>query len=177
MPRRRSAPTSLPPAESISATSTARLPPSSIPPFRTPAERRAVSAIARIIRLRRRRGRCRTALAGLLLTAGTTAAAIPPLDELRRDRRLADDLYTATTSDAATFEKALSNPALRTELEHTLNRNLTDDTLKAMATHARAEADYWSAYRVGVDKMIGAEYPGAENRRAPGRAAPPVPGV
>jgi hypothetical protein len=136
-----------------------------------------VSAIARITRSRRRRRPCGVALAGLLLTAGTAAAAIPPLEDLRRDRRMADDLYTATTGDAAAFEKALGNTALRAELEHTLNRQLSDDTLKAMATHARAEADYWSAYRIGIDKMIGAEYPGAENRRAPGRAAPPAPGI
>jgi hypothetical protein len=110
--------------------------------------------------------------------AGTAAASTPPnpsigLDELRRDRRMADDLYKATTSDAAAFEKALITPALRAGLEQTLNRQLSDDTLKAMASHARAEADYWASYRAGIDQAIGAEYPGADNRRAPGRQPPP----
>lgn len=113
------------------------------------------------------------ALLLLGLAAGTAMAAIPPLDDLRRDRRMADDLYRATTSDAAAFEKAMRKPALRTELEQTLNRHLDDNTLAAMASHARAEADYWATYRAGIDKMIGAEYPGAENRRAPGRSPPP----
>jgi len=123
----------------------------------------------------------------LVVTAGTAAAAMPPpdappgsrvgIDELRRDRRMAEQLFQATTSDAATFEKALTTPDLRRQLEQTLNRKLSDDTLTAMASHARAEADYWAAYRAGIDKMIGAEYPGAENRRAPGRRPPPIPGV
>ncbi len=114
---------------------------------------------------------------------GTAVAATPPdtgagINELRRDRRMAEQLYQATTSDAAAFEKALTTPALRMQLEHTLNRLLSDDTLTAMASHARAEADYWASYRVGIDKMIGAEAPGTDNRRAPGRPPPPpVPGV
>jgi hypothetical protein len=63
----------------------------------------------------------------LVLAAGSAGAATPPdspasLDELRRDRRMADDLYKATTSDAATFEKALATPALRSELEQAMNR-------------------------------------------------------
>jgi hypothetical protein len=122
---------------------------------------------------RRRARRLPAALLLLALTAGTAAAAIPPLDELRRDRRMAADLYSATTSDAATFEKAVRTPALRAQLEQTLNRQLPDDTLKAMAEHARAEADYWAAYGAGIDKMIGAEYPDADRRRAPGRQPPP----
>ncbi|HVH81543.1 MAG TPA: hypothetical protein VM782_19235, partial [Stellaceae bacterium] len=112
------------------------------------------------------------ALVSTLMTIATATAAIPPLEELRRDRRMADDLYKATTSDAAAFEKALLTPALRAELERTLNRPLPDDTLKAMASHARAEADYWAAYRVGIDKAIGAEYPASGNRRSPGRPPP-----
>jgi hypothetical protein len=121
----------------------------------------------------------------LVVTAGAAAAAMPPdappvsrvgIDELRRDRRMAEQLFQATTSDAATFEKALTTADLRRQLEQTLNRKLSDDTLTAMASHARAEADYWSSYRAGIDKMIGAEAPEAGNRRAPGRA-PPIPGV
>lgn len=112
------------------------------------------------------------------LALGAAEAATPPnaavtLDELRRDRRMADDLYRATSSDAAAFEKALRTPALRAELEQTLNRRLPDDTLKAMATHARAEADYWAAYRRGIERAIGAENPSVEGRRAPGRPPPP----
>jgi hypothetical protein len=111
------------------------------------------------------------------LTTGLAAAAAPlTLDELRRDRRMADDLYQATSSDFAAFERALTMPALRTELEHALNRELSDDTLTAMASHARAEAEYWASYRAGIDQVIGAEYPEANNRRAPGRA-PPASGV
>jgi hypothetical protein len=127
---------------------------------------------------RRRRGRryC-GAFAGLLLTTGLAAAATPPnpavtLDELRRDLRTADDLFAATSSDAAAFERALRTPTLRSELEQTLHRPLPDETLKAMASHARAEADYWAAYRTGIERAIGAEYPGAEGRRAPGRRPP-----
>ena len=85
---------------------------------------------------------------------------------------MADDLFKATTSDAASFEKALTNPTLRAGLEQTLNRKLTDETLMAMASHARAEADYWAAYRTGIDRAIGAEFPGVDNRRSPGRTPP-----
>jgi hypothetical protein len=121
------------------------------------------------------------ALAWLALTAGLAGATTPPnpsvgLDELRRDLRMADDLYRATSSDAAAFERALRTPALRSELEQTLNRPLPDATLQVMASHARAEADYWAAYRFGIEKTIGAEYPNAEGRRAPGRR-PPTEGV
>lgn len=127
---------------------------------------------------RRRGRRCCGALAWLVLTSGVAAAATPPnpgigLDELRRDLRMADDLFKATSSDAAAFERALRTPALRGELEQTLNRPLPDETLRAMASHARAEADYWAAYRSGVERTIGAEYPGSEGRRAPGRRPPP----
>ena len=136
-----------------------------------------LSVRRRITALRRRGRRYCGALAWCVLTTGVAAAATPPnatvgLDELRRDLRMADDLFKATSSDAAAFERALRTPALRSELEQTLNRPLPDDTLKAMASHARAEADYWTAYRAGIQRAIGAEYPGAEGRRAPGRAPP-----
>ncbi|MBV8778093.1 MAG: hypothetical protein JO258_12940, partial [Alphaproteobacteria bacterium] len=115
------------------------------------------------------------------LGGGVAAAATPPnptvsLDQLRRDLTMADELIRATSSDATAFERALRTPALRSELEQTLNRPLPDDTLRAMASHARAEADYWTSYRAGIEKVIGAEYPGAEGRRAPGRR-PPAPGI
>jgi hypothetical protein len=127
-----------------------------------------LSAGRRITGLRRRLRPCWGALAGVLLATGA-AAATPPnpsigLDELRRDRRMADDLYKATTSDAAAFEKALRTPALRAELEQTLNRKLSDDTLTAMASHARAEADYWASYRAGIDHAIGAARPAGRRR-------------
>jgi hypothetical protein len=134
--------------------------------------------MGRIRALRRRVRPCWGVLAWVLLMTGPAAASTTPdgalvgLDELRRDGRMADDLFKATTSDAAAFEKALTTPALRAGLEQTLNRKLSDDTLKAMASHARAEADYWVAYRTGIEKAIGAEYPGVDNRRSPGRAPP-----
>jgi hypothetical protein len=136
-----------------------------------------VKATARIRVFRRRLRPCWGALVWVLLTAGTGAASAPPdavvsLDELRRDRRMADDLFKATTSDAAAFEKAITNPTLRAGLEQTLNQKLTDDTLMAMASHARAEADYWAAYRTGIDRAMGAEFPGVDNRRSPGRTPP-----
>ena len=137
-----------------------------------------LSAAWRIKACRRRVRRCWGAFACFLLTTGLAEGATPrnpsiPLDELRRDYRMADDLFKATTSDAAAFERALSTPALRTELEQTLNRSLSDDTLNAMASHARAEADYWVAYRTGIERAIGAEYPGSDYRRSPGRKPPP----
>jgi hypothetical protein len=101
------------------------------------------------------------------------ALAAVGIDELRRDRRTADDLYKATIDDAAIFEKAIVTPALRAQLEETLHRQLTDDTLRAMASHARAEADYWMAYRRGIEREIGVEQPDTEERRAPGRRPPP----
>jgi hypothetical protein len=102
-----------------------------------------------------------------------SANATVGIDELRRDRRMADDLYKATTDDAAIFDKAIVTPALRAQLEETLHRQLTDDTLRAMASHARAEADYWAAYRRGIEREIGVEQPDTEGRRAPGRRPPP----
>jgi hypothetical protein len=117
------------------------------------------------------------ALAWVVMMTGLVVATSPAdasvgIDELRRDRRMANDLYKATTSDAAAFEKALRAPALRNELEQTLNRKLSDETLEAMAGHARAEADYWASYRAGIDRMVGAEAPAFDNRRMPGEPAP-----
>jgi hypothetical protein len=125
----------------------------------------------------RRFGRLHRILPALLIGAGVSVAAAPShasasLDELRHDLKMSDELYRATTSDAATFEKAILTPAVRASLEEAMSRPLTDDTLKAMASHARAEADYWAAYKTGIQRVIGAEYPDAAGRRAPGRPAP-----
>jgi hypothetical protein len=129
----------------------------------------------------RRRRRFTRLLPALLAWAGASVAAPPvfasaSLDELRQDMRMSDELYRATTSDAATFEKAIITPAVRASLEEAMSRPLTDDTLKAMAAHARAEADYWASYRAGIRRAIGAEYPDAMGRRAPGRSGPPEEG-
>jgi hypothetical protein len=63
---------------------------------------------------------------------------------------MADKLYKATTSDAATFQQAIGNPELRHRLEQALKTPLTDDKLHSMAAHASAEAAYWDAYRRGL---------------------------
>ncbi|HYM72727.1 MAG TPA: hypothetical protein VET89_07075 [Stellaceae bacterium] len=136
-----------------------------------------LSVPRRIDRSRRERRLGRSALAFMAAMTALTGAATPPhasvdIGELRRDRRMADELYSATTGDAAAFEKALKTPVLRSELERTLNRQLSDETLQAMASHARAEADYWASYRRGIDMAIGAEGPLIMGRRAPGRAPP-----
>jgi hypothetical protein len=68
--------------------------------------------------------------------------------ELRRYRNMASELYRATSADAETFRRALTNPAVREELERTLNKPLPDETLRAMIDHARAEANY----RNGADR-------------------------
>src|SRR5262249_7428290 len=52
----------------------------------------------------------------------------------------------------------------------------SDETLRSMVAHARAEAAYWTSYRVGLDLMVGVEQPGLAGRRAPGQP-PPVSAV
>ena len=93
--------------------------------------------------------------------------------DIRHQRQMADDLARATAGDAATFQRAINSPQLREELERTLHKQLTPDTLQIMAAQARAESDYWSRYRHGLDLVLGTEQPGAEGRRAPGQAPPP----
>src|SRR5579862_9396230 len=116
----------------------------------------------------------------MLSLANPAAAVVSPSnpvspDELRRDRKMADDLASAIAADAATFEKALTAPQVREQLERALHKKLSNETLQAMAAHAHAEADYWSRYRRGIDLQLGVEQPQPEGRRAPGRA-PPVEG-
>lgn len=93
--------------------------------------------------------------------------------QLRRYRAMADRLYRATSSDAASFEKALSDPAARARLEAVLKKKLPDSTLKAMAAQAAAEATYWRDYRRGIDELVGAELPQAPGRQVPGKPPPP----
>jgi hypothetical protein len=102
------------------------------------------------------------------------AAAGAPAD-LSHYRELANKLYQATSSDAATFEKALADPALRQRLAQALKTPLTDDKLRAMAAHAQAEADYWNRYREGLaqqaEKM--AEGKKAKSEQPGGKSLPP----
>jgi hypothetical protein len=112
-----------------------------------------------------------------LLLAEIAPAATPPeasvrTDELRRQRKMADELATAIMADAATFEKAVGSPQLRAQLERTLNKKLSNETLSAMAVQAHAEAAYWSRYRLGLDLELGIERPEAPGRRAPGQPPP-----
>ncbi len=81
-------------------------------------------------------------------TASSEPAGAPADQSHYRD--LADQLYKATSSDAAAFEQALTDPALRHRLEQALKTSLTDDKLRALAAHAHAEADYWDRYRHGL---------------------------
>jgi hypothetical protein len=102
----------------------------------------------------------------------------PPLaiglrpDDMRGQARMADELSRGTHADADTFERALTTPAVRAELERVLKRQLPDDALRAMAAQARAESDYWLRYREGIERVMGAEFPGLRGRRAPGTRAP-----
>src|SRR5436309_1211174 len=83
----------------------------------------------------------------------------PPLavgmrpDDMRGQARMADELSRGTRADADTFERALTTPAVRAELERVLKRQLPDDALRAMATQARAESDYWLNYRQGIARV------------------------
>jgi hypothetical protein len=80
-------------------------------------------------------------------SAATTA-------DLRHYLEIANKLYKATSSDAATFQQAIGNPQLRGKLQQTLKIPLTDDKLRTMAAHASAEAAYWAAYRQGIVAKI-----------------------
>jgi hypothetical protein len=117
----------------------------------------------------------------LLLLNGVAQAAMPPdapvsNEEMRRLRKMANDLANAIGDDALTFEQALTKPEVRAQLERALHKKLSDDTLRAMAHQARQEANYWTRYRVGLDLTIGVEQPQEPGRRAPG-LPPPVEAV
>ena len=53
--------------------------------------------------------------------------------ELSRDRKTAEDLYRATSADAQTFERAITIPEVRKEVEGVFKRKLSDEQLQAMA--------------------------------------------
>ena len=88
-------------------------------------------------------------------------------NELSSYRKTAEDLYNATTSDAHTFERAIADPAVRKEVERVFERKLSDEQLKGMALQAKAEADYWSRYLQGLERL------GETERRIPGQPPPP----
>lgn len=141
--------------------------------------------------LERRRAAALALSLALLLPAGVKAAAPPDAvpappapgappamsaaasDDMRAQARRADQMYRSTRDDAATFEKAIINLAVREQLEHALKTPLSDESLQLMATRARAEADYWLAYRRGIQQVMGTELGDEPGRRAPGTAAPP----
>jgi hypothetical protein len=127
---------------------------------------------------RRHRAAFALALAPLFSFAELAAAASTPdipitSQDIRHQRQMADDLARATAGDAATFERAINSAQLREELERTLHKQLTPETLQVMAVQARAESDYWSRYRQGLDIVLGSELPSAEGRLAPGQPPPP----
>jgi hypothetical protein len=133
-------------------------------------------------KLLRRAALCQGAGAiAVLLLGEATPAATPPgpparIEELRRQSKMADELAVSIAKDAATFERAIGAPQLRAQLERSLNKRLSDETLQAMAAQARAEADYWSRYRRGLDLELGVERPLESGRRVPGQP-PPSEGV
>jgi hypothetical protein len=89
--------------------------------------------------------------------------------ELSRDRKTAEDLYNATSADAQTFERAITVPEVRKEVERVFKRKLSDDQLQAMAVQAKAEADYWKLYLEGLERATETE------RRIPGELPPVTP--
>jgi hypothetical protein len=76
-------------------------------------------------------------------------------------------LYNATSSDAHTFERAIADPEVRREVERVFKRKLSDKQLEGMALQAKAEADYWSRYLQGLERV------GEAERRIPGQPPPP----
>lgn len=81
-------------------------------------------------------------------------AALEPSQQLQSQLGIAANNYDVTVSDEAGFEKAMTVPALRAELERTLGKKLDDDTLRAMARHAHDEAAYWLSYKEGIEKKM-----------------------
>ncbi|MBV9827910.1 MAG: hypothetical protein JO001_19945 [Alphaproteobacteria bacterium] len=91
---------------------------------------------------------------------------------MRRDRRMATDLERAIAADAQTFDRALTQPQVRDQLERALHKKLSDDTLRSMSKQAHAEAEYWTRYRIGLELIVGVEQPQLRGRRTPGQPAP-----
>lgn len=113
------------------------------------------------------------ALAPLLAMPASIALSAEPKDEPSREnelssyRKTAEDLYNATSSDAHTFERAIGDPEVRREVERVFKRKLSDEQLQGMALQAKAEADYWSRYLQGLERL------GEAERRIPGQPPPP----
>ena len=113
------------------------------------------------------------ALAPLLAMPASIALSAEPKDEPSREnelssyRKTAEDLYNATSSDAHTFERAIADPEVRKEVERVFKRKLSDEQLQGMALQAKAEADYWSRYLQGLERL------GEAERRIPGQPPPP----
>jgi len=113
------------------------------------------------------------ALAPLFALPDSMARSAESKDEPSREnelsgyRKTAEDLYNATTSDAHTFERAIADAAVRKEVELVFERKLSDEQLKGMALQAKAEADYWSRYLQGLERL------GEAERRIPGQPPPP----
>ena len=115
------------------------------------------------------------ALISLLVLPASIAVPAEPKDETSREnelssyRKTAEDLYNATSSDAHTFERAIADPEVRKEVERVFKRKLSDEQLQGMALQAKAEADYWSRYLEGLNRI------GHMERRIPGLPPPPEP--
>ena len=113
------------------------------------------------------------ALAPLFALPVSIALSAETKDEPAREnalssyRKTAEDLYNATSSDAHTFERAIADPEVRREVERVFKRKLSDKQLEGMALQAKAEADYWSRYLQGLERV------GEAERRIPGQPPPP----
>ncbi|HJU18014.1 MAG TPA: hypothetical protein VJ770_16295 [Stellaceae bacterium] len=109
---------------------------------------------------------CGSILAAAWLFAQPAAAAVPEDgSDLSGYRRTAQQLYQATSADAVTFTRAITDDKLRREVELVFKRHLSPDALREMARQARAEASYWQSYLEGLTQL--------ESRRAiPGRPLP-----
>jgi hypothetical protein len=113
------------------------------------------------------------ALATLLAMPASVGLSAEPKDEpsaeseLSSYRKTAEELYNATSSDAHTFERAIADPEVRREVERVFKRKLSDEQLQGMALQATAEADYWSQYLQGLERL------GEAERRIPGQPPPP----
>ena len=60
--------------------------------------------------------------------------------------RTTEALYKAANSDADTFQAALLIPEVRKKIEAALGKRLSDEQLRALIDHNRAEAVYWYRY-------------------------------